>query len=278
MSLSTELNEEDKKRINACDYYLQSKKIMESFERYKPIEVGEVYSVSYLSHDNKPEYIKRSGCSSKKDKFLVIHKDEGFVFAKRINSGGGLSKEVICLTIRFPSPDYCLELDADQAESIIFQNEEAFDPFKQGKDLSKRKNKARRINGTKKIVFPFLSDAINFVKNLKAGDVVYDSGTTFGESIIEWTVQSVTITPVDKTPQRDWRGGIVAYGKTDADQKHNRHQLDEVVLVQLEAKNEMPPNRRWTTKTRSVTFIDFFESSERYRDYYLTKPVSVDEV
>jgi hypothetical protein len=278
MSLSTELNEEDRKRINACDYYLQSKKIMESFERYRPIEVGEVYSVSYLSHDNKPVYIKRSGSSSQKDKFLVIHKDQGFVFAKRINSGGSLSKEVICLTIRFPSPDYCLELDADQAESIIFQNEEAFDPFKQGKDLSKRKNKARRINGTKKTVFEFLSDAINFAKNLKAGDVIYDSGTTFGEGIVEWTVKSVTVTPVDKTPQRDWQGRVVAYGATDADQKHNRYKLDDVVVVYLEAQNEMPLSRRWVNKNRSVTFIDFLECSERHRDYYLTKPVSVDEI
>lgn len=277
MKQAIELSDEDKKRINGSDFYLHAKKIMKSFENYQPIQVGEVYSVSYTNHENKIKYVARGGSSSKKDKFIVIYKDDGFIFAKRINANGDLSKEVICLTIRYPSESYSLELDSDQAESIIFQDEKSFDPFKQGKELSKKKNKARRFNKSKIITYESAQDAFNFVSSLKVGDRLFDTSTTFGEGIVQWEVTSINNRATDKTPQMDWNNKVYTYGKTDVDQKHNKNGFDNLISVEISMVGEAPLNRKWIAKRRDICFVDFV-TSVKYRDYYSSRPTTIDEV
>jgi hypothetical protein len=277
MKETIELSDEDKKRIDSSDFYLHAKKIMKSFEAHQPIQVGEVYSVSYLNYENKIQYIARGGSNSKKDKFMVIHKDEGFVFAKRINASGDLSKEVICLTIRYPSESYSLELDAEQAESIIFQDEASFDPFKQGKELSKKKNKARKLNKSKVIVYETAQESFDFLLSLKIGDKVFDAGTTFGEGIVEWKVANIVTRDVDKTPMTDWTNKVYAYGITDIDQKHNTNKLDTYIHVELVMVGEAPSSRKWIARGRNICFTDFL-SANKYRDYYSSRPTTIDEV
>jgi hypothetical protein len=267
------ISDEDKKRIQNSDYYLQTKRTMKSHEEYKYVNVGEVYSISYVSN-GKISFISRGKA---KDRFMVIHKDDGFIFAKRIKSDGALSKDVVCLTIRFPQPDYTIELDAEQAEAIIFQTEDKYDPFKEGKDLSKKKNKARRLNSAKLTTFDLLSDAVNFVRNLNVGDALYDSGTAFGEGIVEWKVVSIETRAVDRTPCTDWNNRVYAYGSTESDKVHNRFGLTELIEIQVETK-ELPKSRRWLNKQRSMTFVDFFVCPERRRSYYATMPVSIEDL
>jgi len=274
----TELSDDDKARIKDSEFYLHAKKIMKSFESYGPVQVGEVYSIFYLNHENKVRYVKRGGSNSLKDRFLVIHKDEGFVFAKRINANGDLSKDVICLTIRFPSESYSLELDSDQAESIIFQDEAAFDPFKQGKELSKKKNKARRLNKTKVVEYDTADKAFDFISTIKIGDTLFDSSTAFGEGIVEWKVTDVQKRATDKTPQTDWNNRVYTYGNTQEDQKHFSNGLNTFISIQLTAVSELPFSRRWISKTKICIFTDFMTSKRKYRDYYLSRPISVDEV
>lgn len=247
---------------------------MKSYEEYKHINIGEVYSIAYTNSRGESHFISRG---KTKDRFMVIQKDDGFVFAKRIKTDGALSKEVICLTIRFPQPDYTIELDSAQAEAIIFQTEDKYDPFKEGKDLTKKKNKARRLNLAKLTKFDVLSDAVSFVSNLNIGDKLYDSGTSFGEGIVEWTVTHIDKRPVDKTPITDWNNRVYAYGFSDADKAHNRFNIEEMIELQVETK-DLPKSRRWLNKNRSMTFLDFFVCPERRRAYYQTRPVSVEDL
>ena len=273
MSTVADLTKEDTDRINDCDFYAHAKNIMKSFEEYSHVSVGEVYSIIYRNHADKTTYVSRG---KNKDKYLVIHKDEGFIFAKRIKSDGKLSKNVVCLTIRFPQPTYSIELDSEQAEAIIFQDENGFDPFKEGRDLSKKKNKARRLNNQKVITYNTVAEAFAFISTLKYGDTLYDAGTHFGEGIVEWKVTLVQKRPVDKTPQRDYRGVVHGYGRTSCDQRHNHSQLEECVLITLETVGEIPQSRKWISKTKEIYFSEFL--SERYRNWYSSKPVSIEEV
>lgn len=275
MSLKIDLSKEDTDRINGAEFYSHAKTIMKSFEEYKHANVGEVYSIIYNNSSGKISYVGRG---KNKDKYMVVHKDDGFIFAKRIKSDGQLSKNVVCLTIRFPQPNYSIELDSAQAESIIFETEDSYDPFKEGKELSKKKNKARRLNKSKVIMHRTPQEALAFVSNLKIGDTLYDAGTTFGEGIVCWTVSSIEKRDVDKTPQKDWNGKVYAYGKTSMDQASNSYSLSNLVRVTLSANGDMPPSRRWISKNKDVHFLDFLNCNGRIRDWYLTKPVSVEEV
>jgi hypothetical protein len=269
------LSEEDNRRIADAEFYSNAKTIMRSFEEYRHVNIGEVYSILYRNHSDKLVYISRG---KSKDKYMVIHKDDGFAFAKRINSDGSLSKNVICLTIRYPQPYYSVELDSEQAEAIIFQNEESFDPFKQGKELAKKKNKARKLNKIKVITHNTAQDALTFISNLKMGDTLFDAGTTFGEGVVEWKVVNIERRALDKTPQSDWSHKIFAYGKTDIDQKSNRHHLNDFIKVTLSVVGEVPNSRMWINKNRDISFIDFLVCNERRRDWYLTRPTTTDEV
>jgi hypothetical protein len=269
-----DLSEEDNKRIAGAEFYHHAKTIMKSFEEYQHVNIGEVYSILYKNHADKLVYFSRGKA---KDRYMVIHKDNGFAFAKRINSDGSLSKNVICLTIRFPQPHFSIELDSEQAEAIIFQNEESFDPFKEGKSLAKKKNKARSLNKTKVVTYNNASAALAFVSNLKIGDTLYDAGTAFGEGTVQWKVSNIDKRAVDETPQTDWNNQVFAHGKTDLDQRSNKQGIKDFINVTLTAIGEMPNSRRWISKGRTISFLDFL-SGERRRDWYLTKPTTTDEV
>jgi len=273
--MSYNLTEEDNKRIKGADFYEHAKIIMKSFDDYKHVNIGEVYHVSYGNQDGTKSYVRRYG-SERKDKFMVVHKDDGFIFAKRINSSGGMSKDVVCLTIRFPSVSYTLELDDAQAESIIFSKEDEFDPFKEGKELSKKKNKARNLNNKKRIKFTSELAAYEFVKTLKVNDKIYDAVTGFGEGVVEWFVTDISITVPDKTPQKDWRGVTYAYGATSHDIAHNVQALDKCIILTIEVNGEPPKTRKYMNKKRTISFSDFLEKSRR--DYYLTRPITIDEL
>jgi DNA-binding transcriptional ArsR family regulator len=267
------LTDEDKKRAEGCEFYAQAKRVIRSMEDYRNVNVGEVYSIFYLRDDKSKRYISSHG-SSTKDKYLVISKDDGFIFAKRLNSNGGTGKDVICLTIRFPSPSYTMELDGEQAEAIIFSQEESFDPFRQGRELKRKKDKARSEN--KKIVAKFKSAALAYktITTLKVGDNIWDTKTAFGQGTVKWEVSKIESRPVDKTPVKDWNGHVYAHGNTQSDQEHNKENISMVVIVTIKVVGQLPKSRSWISKERTFTFKDFMSD---YRYYFLKQPMSVDD-
>jgi hypothetical protein len=269
-----QLTDEDKKRIRHCDFYLQAKEVIESTTHYSEVNVGEVYSISYKSaKDGDKRYISSHG-SSTKDRYIVVEKDEGFVFAKRLNSNGGTGKDVVCLTIRFPMPKYSIELDDAQAESIIFSQEQDFDPFKFGKDLKRRKDRARNLNKKNILKFKTAKEAFSKLSTLKVGDSIWDCTALFGEGIVKWEVSEVVTRPTDKTPAYGWDNQVIGYGKEYIDQDHNKAGIDNILIVKVKTNEEMPKSRRWASKIKDITFKDLMND---YRYYFLKRPVSAED-
>lgn len=266
------LTKEDESRIKNCDFYQQAKTVIRSLEDYKAVNVGEVYSVYWTADDGKRRYVSSHG-SSEKNRYLIIQKDDGFIFGKRLNSYGTTGKDVVCLTIRFPSPSYGFELDEEQAESIIFCEEDSFDPFKKGKVLKKQKDKARVVNKKHVIKIEDPKKAYDLIKTLNVGQSLWDTMTLNGESPVEWEIVDILTEDPDKTPVRDWQNNVVGYGKTTVHQDHNVHNFNKVISVNLKAKGGMPKGRRWHSTTKTITFKDF---KSTYRHWFLSKPVTVE--
>jgi hypothetical protein len=266
-----QLTDEDKKRIKNSDYYLQTKEIIKSMSKYSELNVGEVYSISYNGRNNNDKRYIMSHGSSQKDKYLIVDKDEGFVFAKRLNSNGGTGKDVVCLTIRFPMPKYDLEIDDEQAESIIFSQEDAFDPFKYGKDMKKRKDKARNVNRKKLLNFKSANDAFNALNALKVGDSMWDATTLCGDAIVKWEVESIEKRATDMTPVYGWNNEVIGYGSTYVDQDHSKHKLNEVIVIKLKTNDTMPKGRHYAAKSKTISFKDLMSG---YRHHFLQRPAS----
>ena len=274
----SDLSKEDKSRIKNCEYYLRTKKIMKNLEEYKKLEVGEVYYIKTKNRDGKEEYVS-AGWNNEPAKYMVFHKDEdGFAFIKRILASGKMGKEVTCLTTSYDVEDYWLESDPDQVNSILLDNESGYDPMAASKEMTSKKNKARRRNKKLELDFDTHKAAHDYIKTLKVGDVIYDSVAAYGSGILSWKVTDVASRPVDNTDtrstyQKQWGYPV---GNTREDQWHNEHNLDTVVVVHVERlEKELPKHRRYVRQNRALTFLDF---KNRWDKFYSKKPFTVDDV
>lgn len=247
---------------------------MRAHEEYKQLNVGEVYFLKKKRRDGSYQYSSRNYGDQHKDKYMIFHKDdEGFVFAKRINASGKLGKEIMCLTTQFH--DWELEPDPEFVESIIFQNEEGYDPLKAEKEINSKKGKARRRNKKIEVRFEKAKDAFDYISKLKVGDVLYDCATAYGDGLTEWKVINVEHRKTDKTERKQgWMNKIVK-GATREDQLHNQEGLDDLVKVEIQT-SAPPKSRRWMGTERTLTFYDFH--SKYSYTYYDQKPYTLDDV
>lgn len=272
-----ELSKEDQKRILKCDYYTQTKNILRSHESYRDINVGEVYLIKYKRYvsDEEFTYINRAH-NGVKDKFMIFHKDEdGFIFAKRINADGKLGKEVHCLTTQYPGPKYQLEPDPEYLDSILFSNEEGYDPIKAEKEFNKKKGQARRKNKQLEFAYETAQEAFAFISSLKVGDKIYDAKTAYGQGICEWTVISVESRPTcNKKVIPRW--GSPRVGSSPEDVAHNGSALPDFYKIEVEVKHERPACRRWGRMKRTLIFSDFMKNG--YVQWYPRTPYTTDDV
>lgn len=269
----TALSTDDLERINGCDFYLKAKEIMASCEHYANVQIGEVYLVKYKNYDKESVYVSRAH-GEKPSKYMVVSKDNGFVFAKRINASGKLGVDIVCLTTSFHQPSYEIEPDPALIESIILDKEENYNPMSDAKDLEKKKNKARRENKKLELKLSIVN-AKSFIDNLKIGDYIYDAQTSYGSGIIAWKVTDIEKRKTDKTPQ-SWGWGnnkTTKLGNTDSDIKHNECGFDEFTQISLTA-DDVPKARRWTNNTRNEIFSAFAEGG--YHTYYKSPPATLD--
>lgn len=277
-----EITDDDKKRIESCDYYKMTKEIMKSHEEYKDLNIGEVYFIKYkrYSNDDKFSYVSRSW-NGPPNKYIIFHKDDdGFVFLKRINANGKLGKEVSCLTTQYPGPKYTLEPDPEYVDCILFENEEGYDPLKNEKSLNKKKGQARRKNKALEVNFTSATSAFEFVEKLKVGSFIYDAGTTYGQGIMKWEVTGIERRPVDKALTKDYWGSKTQVGLTQADRNAIKHNMAEIIIVEMSYKGDKPSSRRWVPASRTITFNDFYSADGKIygHRYYSKQPYTVDEV
>jgi len=271
--MSEEVSKEDLRRCNHCDHYLKTKQIMKNAETYKELAIGEVYYIKYKDYQGIEVY--ETANTDDPSKFMVFHKDEGFVFVKRIIASGQLGKEVTCLTTTYDVGTHWLEADPDYVNSILLADEAGYDPMAATKKLSSNKNKARRRNKKLEIKFNDTTIAYNYVDTLKVGDRIYDANTSYGSGVLTWQVTKVDKRKAnhDKPTNGYYRNNAI--GSTNEDQLHNKYGFKDLVAITIKIQGDKPKARRYESDERIVTFDDFTKS---YRTYYKNKPYTVDDV
>ena len=272
-----ELSKDDKWRINGCDFYKKTKEVMTAHEKYKEMQIGEVYFIKRTNkHDKTFRYLSRS-IGQAPSKYMVFHKDaDDFVFIKRINANGKLGKTVECLQTQYSSPYFDVEPDPEYLESIIFEDEGSYDPLKAEKELVKKKGQARRKNKKLEIAFNTPAGAFAMLDSFKVGDKIFDAGTTYGSGIIEWEVTNIIKRKTDKTVQSWGYSSSKIYGDTWEDQQHNKHDLDEFLQIETKRIGAKPKSRRWVNGTDKITFYDFI--NKQGSTYYSSKPWTTEDV
>lgn len=264
--MSQTISKEDLTKVKNCEYYLRTKQVMKNAEVYKNIQVGEVYYIKHKDYNGKEEYVS-AGWNADPSKYIVFHKDGGFVFIKRIIASGKPGQEVYCLTTQFNVDEYWLEADPDYVNSILLQDEGSYDPFAASKLEANKKNKARRKNKKLEITFDNSQEAYDFVCSLKPGDVFYDSYTTYGSSIVAWEVTNVN--------RRKARPKDSGFSVEDA--YHVRFGFKDVVEISIKVKDKnLPRKRQYMTTHDTLTFKSFLK--EGYNRFYKVKPYTVDDV
>lgn len=271
------LSNVDQQRVDNCEYYLKTKQVMKNAEVYKELAVGEVYYIKYKDYNDKETYVMTGWGADTPAKYMVFHKDDGFVFVKRIIASGNLGKEVICLTTTYDVDTHWLEADPDYVNSILLENEEDYDPLAASKAMTAKKNRARRRNKKMEVKFETAQEAYDYIKKLRKGDKLYDAATAYGSGVMEWVVDKVSMRKTDQTPQTGWYGNKnPTPGKTWEDQSHNEAGFPQYISVKLKATSAAPRSRRWENVTKDIIFTNFRKDS--YHVYYESKPFTVDDV
>lgn len=264
-----ELSSEDLNRINKCDNYLYIKSIMESCTYYSEVQIGDVLLIKSKSRN---KYV--TGTTKSPTKFLIISKDEGFVFAKRITSNGKLGVEVICLTISYPASGYTVEVDPDMCESIIMQDESAYDPFEANKQLAKIRSKVKKINYNKHIHLAKPQDAQDYMSNIKVGDVFHTCSNFLGEMVITWSVAEILKRDVNKSARLSW--GHTYKGATELDTFCIDSDINEVISILIKCIGSDENASTWLTQDRILDIRDFIDSKHSVqRKLYKDRPVNV---
>lgn len=274
--MSEQLDKEDQSRVNNCDYYLRTKQVMKNAEAYKGLEIGEVYYIKHKSYNGEETYIS-AGWNDEPAKYIVFHKDDGFVFIRRIIANGKMGKEVTCLTTAYNVDEYWLEADPDYVNSILLEDEDGYDPLAASKKAASDKNKARRRNKKLEIAFDDYVDAHAYANTLNVGDLLYDADTTYGSGLLTWKITAITKRPTDQYKLKDRYFGSGEAGSTHEDRLHNRYNLKDLVAIEIKIKDKkLPKSRRYENAEKTLTFDDFRKNT--YRKYYKNKPYTVDDV
>jgi len=278
--MSAKLDKEDQNRVDSCEYYLKTKNTIENMEVYKDLSVGEVYFIKRKNYQGEEEYVT-GGWNDEPAKYMVFHKDGGFVFVKRIIASGKMGKEVSCLTTEFDTKTYWLEADPDYVNSILLDNEDAYDPLAAEKKNSSNKNKARRKNKKIQLIYDTPQEAYTYIKSLKVGDTIYDTTAAYGSGILTWDVVKIDSKPIDKSnvntsSNSSWRSRRYNYQNTDT--QHANDNIPDIVTVSIKRREtKLPKDRRWCDEDRDLTY-NSFKKGGYGPCYYKSKPHTVDDV
>jgi len=269
---------EDQKRINSCDDYLSTKRIIKSCIDYKDHEVGTaVYIKENFPNSTRKSYVG-AGYQDKEPphKFIIIKNDEGFVFAKRIIASGNPGVEITCLTIRYPSDSYEIQVDSDYLDSMLLDT--TYDPTSSAKDLARRKGKASRDNAKNRILFDKAEEAYSYLSNLKAGDVLWGAETSFGSEVTKYKVANVTHVPLDPkigTYKSSWQ----TYESPSMHPSSIKEGLPDGLSVELHVDQD-GTECRWS-RGKTMWFYNITRK-EQYKDYwyalYTRKPFKPEDI
>ena len=269
------LSPEDMKRAMNCDDYKSTKLIMETYEQNKDFEVGTAVYIREKWHEDRTnKYVGMSYTGTEPaHKFIIVHKDDGFLFAKRVLASGNIGVEITCLTIRYTHVNYELVVDGDYLDSMLLDTD--YDPMSGAKELAKKKGKASRLNGKNRILFNSPVAAYNYVNSLKKGDVLYDAYTSFGTGWSKYEVVGITKEVPDKAKANryNYRNYV------DPHQSALDEKFSHVVKVTYrEVENE---NGRVSSYDNTMYFYNLVNSPTYKNDLktlYNTKPIKAEDI
>lgn len=219
------LSKDEVQRINSCNDYKYIKNTLATVEAYKSFEVG---AAVFIKNNRNKAYLTGPNRSTNPSKYIIIHNDNGFIFAKRIIQSGEPGTIVQCLTIEYPIDKYTLELDEEMVDAMLL--DEVYDPTAAAKEYKSKKNKATRINNKKRLKFDTPLEAHAYLKSLTVGTRLWESWTTYGEDATELLVKEIKITPcINLSPPLN--ADHVARHNYE---KHKQVGLIEVITITLE--------------------------------------------
>lgn len=273
-----ELSAEDKKKVNECDGYKSSKRIMKSFADYSEYEVGTAVFIKENSLKRGTSYVGAGHDNSHpRDKYIIIHKDGGFIFAKRIIASGKPGAPVTCLTIEYPSDRYELEVDGDYLDAILLDTVDSYDPTATAKDLAKKKNKASRTNNKNRIIFDTPLAAYNYISNLKIGDELWGADYSYGTGTRKYKVSDIKTYDLDKTQQ----ARTYSYGNYSSGHRHGSY-LKEKLPKGIEVTLQVVENEnKYGSSDRNIHFYSVLNTDDyKYsmKILYNKKPIKPEDV
>jgi len=219
-TVETNLTRDDLKRINRCDEYLRTKRILKSINDFKDYEIG---TAIYIKHIGTNNFVSSGGFwntapNKPPYKYLIIENDDGFIFAKRILGTGALGAEVKCLTTDFNSDSFELVTDEDYLDAMLLDQE--YDPAAKEKEYLKKKNKTSRTNEKYRLNFDKALDAYTYLTTVKKGDILWEASTTFGDYMTKYEVEDIEVFKPDPN-ERSYR--YYGHSSRQYGDKHESH-------------------------------------------------------
>lgn len=272
-----ELSADDKKRVGECEGYKSSKRIIKSCEDYSDYEVGTAVFIKENRKNGESYFIGQGYNSNEpKHKYIIIHKDNGFIFAKRIIASGKPGVLVSCLTIEYPSDRYELIVDGDYLDAMLLDTVESYDPTSEAKELAKKKSKASRINSKNRIMFNTPETAYAYLHTLKIGDEMWDSSTSYGNYITKYKVIKVEQYDLDikQKESSGYRGRIYCHPHAT----YTNAKLPKGIKVEI---TQVESEYNFQTSNKTIYFYNLC-NQDTYKDYiatyYSKKPTKAEDI
>lgn len=275
MAETIALTTKDQSRINNCDDYRSTQRIMKSVIAYKDFEVGTAVHIKRKSDDKfiTPDWKGKKPPT----KYLIVENDNGFVFAKRIISTGKPGLEITCLTIRYSSESYNLVTDEDYLDALLLDETDSYDPAAKEKEYQKKKGKASRTNNKTRLKYKEPFDAYNHLKGLKKGDLLYTAWDTFGGGTDEYKVKEViTFKPDAHKKSRYGRWGRNDYG--DAHESHIKEGFAIGIKVVLENTQQTSTYRQSDKELYFYNVCSKKDYKGSSRLWYTKKPIAPEDI
>ena len=194
-------------------------------------------------------------------RFFVVHKDDlGFIYTKKILTGGKLGQGLELLAVHPSGTRF--EIDPEKVESILVGQEGEYNPYAQAKELKRKKDKQRKANKALKLSFKDIAEADKFLQQLKVGDKLYRTYTLTDSKFIEIDILSITKAAVS-TQNR--------YGyEEDGDFKKAGIMEKTEINTNISGRGTNP-----TAYAAKMTAKDLINA---YSNYYKDKPLNTEDV
>ena len=132
------------------------------------------------------------------DRYLVARNDSGIIYCRRVTKSGDIGTGVFPLCME-DHGRYIYQHDPEQIDSTLLGTE--FDPRQARKHYKKVIGKLQRNNDGFKIKFKDKWKAIEWMKTLKSGDVLWIDMNHDGKEIKKVSGKGMTY-------EKDWRGNV----------------------------------------------------------------------